>query len=130
LSDEGVEILVSMLTGEEAEELGLNHESEECAAAGIDFVNVAISDRSVPSDRTVFLRRVEELTTQVRQGRYLAVHCRASIGRLSALAASILMRLGWDAKRAFDAIESARGCSVPDTSEQRHWVISNVPAVH
>jgi protein-tyrosine phosphatase len=129
LSQEGVEILVSMLTSEEVEELGLIHESAECAAAGISFVNLAIPDRSVPSNTTAFLRTVDEFATRVREGRYLAVHCRASIGRSSVLAASILMRLGWDAKTAFDAIESARGCSVPDTSEQKQWVVSNVPTV-
>jgi protein-tyrosine phosphatase len=129
LSREGIEILVSMLTDEEAEELGLNDESAECAAAGISFVNVAIRDRSVPSDTNAFLRSVEQLATRVREGRYLGVHCRASIGRSSVFAASILVRLGWDAKIAFDAIEAARGCSVPDTSEQKQWVIANVPAV-
>ena len=128
-SREGIEILVSMLTDEEAEELGLNDESAECAAAGISFVNVAIPDRSVPSDTNAFLGSVEQLVARVRQGRYLAVHCRASIGRSTVLAAYILVRLGWDAKTAFDAIEAARGCSVPDTPEQKQWVISNVPAV-
>ena len=128
-SREGIEILVSMLTDEEAEELGLNDESAECAAAGISFVNVAIPDRSVPSDTNAFLRSVEQLVARVREGRYLAVHCRASIGRSTVLAASILVRLGWDAKTAYDAIEAARGCSVPDTPEQKQWVISNVPAV-
>ena len=128
-SREGIEILVSMLTEEEADELGLNDESAECATAGISFVNVAIPDRSVPSDRNAFLHSVEQLATRVREGRYLAVHCRASIGRSSVLAASILVRLGWDAKTAFDVIEAARGCSVPDTSEQKQWVISNVPTV-
>ena len=128
-SREGIEILVSMLTDEEAEELGLNNESAQCDAAGITFVNVAIPDRSVPSDTNAFLRSVEQLVMRVREGRYLAVHCRASIGRSSVLAASILVRLGWSAKTAFDAIETARGCSVPDTSEQKQWVISNVPVV-
>ena len=127
LSREGIEILVSMLTDAEAEELGLNDESEECAAAGISFVNLPIPDRSVPSDTNAFLRTVEELATKVREGHSVAVHCRASIGRSSVLAASILTRLGWDAKTAFDAVEAARGCSVPDTSEQRQWVISNIP---
>ena len=128
-SREGIEILVSMLTDEEAEELGLNDESAECTAAGISFVNVAIPDRSVPSDTNAFLCSVEQLVARVREGRYLAVHCRASIGRSTVLAASILVRLGWDANTAFDAIEAARGCSVPDTPEQKQWVISNVPAV-
>ena len=119
-----------MLTDEEAEELGLNDESAECVAAGISFVNVAIPDRSVPSDTNKFLLSIEQLARRVRDGSYLAVHCRASIGRSSVLAASILVRLGWDAKKAFNAIEAARGCSVPDTSEQKQWVIANVPAVH
>lgn len=129
LSREGIEILVSMLTDAEAEELGLNDESTECAAAGISFVNVPIPDRSVPSDANAFLHRVEQLASRVREGRYVGVHCRASIGRSSVLAASILVRLGWDAKTAFDSIEAARGCSVPDTSEQKQWVIANVPTV-
>ena len=42
LSGEGIDILVSMLTDEEAEELGLNAESAECTTAGISFVNVPI----------------------------------------------------------------------------------------
>lgn len=110
---------MSMLTDEEAEELGLNDESAECATAGISFVNVPITDRSVPSDTNAFLGSVEQLATRVREGHYVAVHCRASIGRSSVLAASILVRLGWDAKTAFDAIETPRGCPVPDTSEQK-----------
>jgi protein-tyrosine phosphatase len=126
LSNEGIDVLVSMLTDEEANELGLSSEPLECEAAGIRFVNVAIPDRSVPSDKKVFLSSVEELAQLVREGRYLGVHCRASIGRSSMLAASLLVRLGWDASKAFDAIESARGCSVPDTPEQRQWVASNV----
>jgi len=79
-----------MLTDEEAEELGLNDESAECAAAGISFVNVAITDRSVPSDTNAFLRSVEQLATRVREGRYLAVHCRASTPVASFLSAEIV----------------------------------------
>ena len=99
LSREGIDILVSMLTDAEAEELGLNDEPTECAAAGISFVNVPIPDRSVPLDANEFLRRVEQLATRVREGRYVTVHCRASIGRSSVLAASILVRLGWTRKQ-------------------------------
>ena len=113
-----------MLTDEETGELGLEREAVECSAAGIQFVNVAIPDRSVPSDRDAFLRSVERLAELVRGGRHIAVHCRASIGRSSLLAASLLIRLGWDANAAFDAIQIARGCPVPDTIEQRRWVVS------
>lgn len=128
LAGEGIDVLVSMLTAEETNELGLRRESEECEAAAIKFVNLPILDRSVPSDKDNFLRTVEHLAEMVRTGRSLGVHCRASIGLSSVLAVSILVRLGWDAGRAFCAVESARGCSIPDTPEQRKWVIQNVPA--
>jgi len=127
LSREGIDVLVSMLTEEEADELGLHRESQECEASAIKFINLPIDDRSVPSDRDGFLRSVEHLAEMVRAGRSLGVHCRASIGRSSVLAVSVLVRLGWDADNAFYAVESARGCSIPDTPEQRQWVIQNVP---
>ena len=128
LSNEGIDVLVSMLTEEESIELGLDKESEECDAAAIKFVNLPVADRSVPSDKDAFLRDVERLTKLVRGGRFLGVHCRASIGRSSVLAVSVLVRLGWDANDAFDAVESARGCSIPDTPEQRQWVLRNISA--
>jgi protein-tyrosine phosphatase len=128
LAGEGVDVLVSMLTEEESRELGLESESENCKAAAITFINLPISDRSVPSDRDYFLHTVELLSQLVREGRFVAVHCRASIGRSSVLAVAVLMRLGWEVNAAFDAVESARGCSIPDTPEQRRWVIQNVPA--
>ncbi len=127
LSQEGIDVLVSMLTSEEANELGLRDERIECETAGISFVNLEVPDRSVPLDKAAFLNGVEQLAELVRQGRYLGVHCRAGIGRSSMLAAAILAQLGWEASQAFDAIESARGCPVPDTPEQRQWVASNVP---
>jgi protein-tyrosine phosphatase len=127
MSREGIDVLVSMLTPEESCELGLHRESEECTAAEIRFVNLPIPDRSVPPNTDDFLRCVDQLAELVRAGRFLGVHCRASIGRSSVLAVSLLVRLGWDANTAFDAVESARGCSIPDTPEQRQWVIRNVP---
>jgi protein-tyrosine phosphatase len=117
-----------MLTEEESKELGLENEREDCKAVAIKFVNLPIPDRSVPSDTDDFLRSIERLAGMVRDGRSIAVHCRASIGRSSVLAVSVLVRIGWDANEAFRAVESARGCSVPDTPEQRQWVIQNIPA--
>jgi protein-tyrosine phosphatase len=128
LSNEGIDVLVSMLTEEESNELGLDKESEGCDAAAITFVNLPVPDRSVPSDKDAFLRDIERLAKMVREGRFLGVHCRASIGRSSVLAVSVLIRLGWDANEAFTAVESARCCSIPDTPEQRQWVIRNVSA--
>ena len=128
LSKGGIDVLVSMLTDEESTELGLERESDECEVAAITFVNLPIPDRSVPADADEFLHSVEQLAEMVKQGRFLGVHCRASIGRSSVLAVSVLVRPGWDVNEGFDAVEAARGCSIPDTPEQRQWVIRNVPA--
>jgi protein-tyrosine phosphatase len=128
LSREGISVLVSMLTEDESKELGLQKESEDCGAIAIKFVNLPIPDRSVPSDKGDFLHVVEQLAQLVREGQFIGVHCRASIGRSSVLVVSVLVRLGWEASKAFEVVESARGCSIPDTPEQRQWVIQNVPA--
>lgn len=47
---------------------------------------------------------------------------REGIGRSALLAASLLVHSGVGAEKAFERIEKARGCPVPDTAEQRHWV--------
>ena len=78
---EGVDVLVSMLTKEETDELGLQEEGKECGVAAISFLNLPVPDRSLPTDRDAFLRTVDELAHLVAEGRYVAVHCRAGIGR-------------------------------------------------
>jgi hypothetical protein len=45
----------------------------------------------------------------------MAVHCWAGIGRLSLIAAALLVRLGTSADQAWDAIAKARGRAVPET---------------
>jgi hypothetical protein len=102
---------------EETCELELRAESDECASAAIKFVNLPIPDCSVPPDRDASLRGVDQLAQRVKEGRFLGAHCRAGIGRSSLLAVSLLVRLGWDASEAFDTVESACGCSIPDTAE-------------
>lgn len=129
ISREGIDVLVSMLTPEEAQELGLESESAECGDTGIALLNIPIPDRSVPTDRDDFLRQVDHIVNLLREGKSIAVHCRAGIGRSSLLAVSALVRLGWSANEAFDAVEAARGRAIPDTPEQRKWVIDNVTSV-
>lgn len=126
LSADGVQLLISMLTDEEADDLGLRDEKNQCEHEGIVFRNVPIQDRSVPADRHQFLDAVEQTAADVKSGTDVAVHCRAGIGRSSLFAASVLIRLGWSVEEAFKAIEGARGCAVPDTPSQKAWVRQNV----
>lgn len=122
LANSGITVLASMLTSDEVHELGLEDEAAECESVGIAFLNIPVSDRSIPSDTNVFLGIVDRLAERVRSGEYLGVHCRASIGRSSILAVSVLVHLGWEFEEACRIVEEARCCAIPDTPEQRQWV--------
>jgi protein-tyrosine phosphatase len=80
-------------------------------------------DRSVPFDRENFTEFVQKLARRLQTGEKIGVHCRGCIGRSTVVTASTLIKLGWPAEKALDAIEKARGCSVPDTEEQRDWIL-------
>jgi len=118
----GVDVLVSALTPAEAEELGLLEESQFCQSNGLEFLSLPIEDRSVPSSFNEIDGLLNSVTDYLRNGKAVGVHCRAGIGRSSMIVASALIRNGLSVDTAFSAIQEARGCSVPDTPEQRQWV--------
>jgi protein-tyrosine phosphatase len=124
LAAEGVNVLVSLLTLDEAAQFGLEAEEAGCHAAGLEFVAYPLADRGVPASFTAICPLVEALAEQRAHGKAVAVHCRAGIGRASLLAACVLVASGDSARGAFERIERARGLSVPDTEEQRRWVES------
>lgn len=117
-----IDVVVSALTVAEAEELGLLEEGQHCQSAGLEFLSFPIEDRSVPPSFNEFDGLLNTLSEFLRKGRAVGVHCRAGIGRSSMIVASVLIRYGLSVDSAFRAIQEARGCSVPDTPEQRHWV--------
>jgi protein-tyrosine phosphatase len=120
----GIEVIVSLLEREEVSELGLQREAELCRANGIDFVSFPIPDRGVPDSQRETLRVARVLATCLQDGRSIAIHCRAGIGRSSVIAACTLICCGREAEEALRLIEASRGLSVPDTDEQRGWVMA------
>jgi protein-tyrosine phosphatase len=122
LRDAGVNVIVSALTASEDEELGLDAETQECAQNGLIFISFPIEDRSLPTDQTKFTSLVDRLLQYSRNGKAIAVHCRAGIERSSLIAACLLVKMGLSTEAAFRVIEESRACPVPDTPEQRQWV--------
>jgi protein-tyrosine phosphatase len=118
----GIEIVISLLTNSENQDLGLTQEAATCAAQGIAFVAFPIADRAVPPSLREMRQLVETVTKQLTQGKNVAIHCRQGVGRSGLLAATLLVDTGTPVVRAFAQIETARGCQVPDTAEQREWV--------
>ncbi|KRR26862.1 hypothetical protein CQ14_32595 [Bradyrhizobium lablabi] len=119
----GVDLVVSLLEQEEVSELGLQREAELCRASGIEFISFPIPDRGVP-DVQKALDSARSMADSIASGRSIAVHCRAGIGRSSIVAACAMICSGIEAEEALALIRAARGVIVPDTEEQRDWVVA------
>jgi protein-tyrosine phosphatase len=121
---EGLKTVVSLLGSDEVVELKLEREHELCRAYGMDFLSFPIPDRGVPVDMEDVQQFVRSIADHIAGGRSVAIHCRAGIGRSSMIAACAMICLGIDAEQALASIAQARGLTVPDTDEQREWVMA------
>ena len=119
----GVDVVVSLLTSDEVADFDLAQEGSLCEVYGIDFRSFPIVDRSVPASRKATLDLVKKLAKLLTEGKSIAIHCRQGIGRSALIAASLLVLFGIDPEAAFQRISEGRGCSVPETSEQRQWLM-------
>ena len=115
-------IVASLLTSNEVHELDLSGEAALCAANGIEFISLPVRDRAVPVSQRGVQQTVQQLAHQLDAGRNIVIHCRMGIGHAALLAACVLAYLSVSVDDAFETIAQARGCPVPDTSEQRAWV--------
>ncbi|MCL5995429.1 MAG: dual specificity protein phosphatase family protein [Chloroflexi bacterium] len=118
----GVDAIVSLLTPVEAAELGLADEPRLCQNRHIEFISFPIADMQVPASPAATIKLVRRICTLLQQGKGVAIHCRAGIGRSGLLAACVLVSQGLEVADAFAAISMARGTAVPETEEQRAWV--------
>lgn len=118
-----LEAIVSLLTEDEVITLALDQEAQFCRKHGMQFLTFPIIDRSVPASRHATLDFVRELENTLSAGKCLLIHCRQGIGRSAVIAACLLISSGMDAESAFQMISAARGVAVPETPEQRKWVM-------
>jgi protein-tyrosine phosphatase len=123
IKDAGIRTIVSMLEHWEANYLNLADEQTLAERIGMNFLSFPIRDGAIPDNKTAFRRFIGGLAARVRSGDAIGIHCRGCIGRSTIAAACTLIHLGWNPEAALDAIESSRGCSVPDTEEQRDWIL-------
>lgn len=118
----GVDVVVSMMEGDEAEEMGLANEREACLANGLEFISCPVPDHGIPGDVEAVLRGVDHALARLGQGHCVAAHCFAGIGRSPLFVAATLVRYGLDVDLAWQRIVAARGLQLPDTTAQRRWV--------
>src|SRR5437016_5704491 len=123
LQNAGFDIVVSLLTDEEAKELGLTDEAELIQGQDLQFRNYPIPDLGVPYSRESAREFLVDLHRELLAGKKIAVHCRGSIGRSGLVASSMLVLSGVEPTQAFREVSAARGVASPETTEQRDWVM-------
>jgi protein-tyrosine phosphatase len=126
LAAQGVGVLVSLLETGEQFELGLVNEAAACGVYGVAFVALPVPDLGAPIDSNQFVQTVQRLAALLRAGKYVAVHCRQSVGRSGLLAVSIAVATGITLEEAIEGVSVARGVRVPETAVQTDWLRRNV----
>jgi len=116
-----VDLVVSLLTEGEFEELGLGW---------LQSVRLPIEDRGVPPDRAAVVEVVRMVRERLAQGGRVLVHCRAGIGRSGLIAGCVMAELGMrPAAAILEQLSAARGVEVPDTPEQAEWLARYVASL-
>ena len=124
LREAGVDLLVSFLTPDEVMEFDLREEAECCGRQEVISLSFPIPDRSIPPFSESTFTFLEQLHRQVSAGKHVALHCRQGLGRAALMAASVLVLTGFSPEQAFERLSSVRGYPVPETQEQRAWVVA------
>ena len=119
--DEGVDVLLSLLTRDEVIELDLQDEPKECKKVGIEYQSLPITDRGIPDLRSAG-PVVRDLAARLKAGARIAVHCRIGIGRSATIAAAVLIEAGVAVDDALMKLSRARRMPVPETEEQVGWL--------
>jgi protein-tyrosine phosphatase len=122
LKASGVSDLVSLLTPLEEIELDLQLEPQYCAEIGLGFHRHPVQDRGIPL-QPGFDQFIASLLPSLNREGFIAIHCRAGIGRSSVAAAAFLCGLGLSAQQAIALISHARGFDIPDTEKQLEFIL-------
>ncbi len=119
----GLDVIVSLLADDEVADLDLAREAELSRAAGLEFISFPITDRSVPASQAATLDLLRDLAGMLASGKSVGIHCRQGIGRAALIAIGLLVLSGVSPEAAIQKVSAARGLPVPETSEQREWII-------
>jgi len=122
LRNQGIDVLVSLLTPDETRILRLEDEPQLARQIGINYHWFPVPDHSIPASIEDFRQLLDLLHRDLRSGKAVAAHCYAGIGRSCLLIACLLCANGLAPAEAFDRLSDARGLRVPDTWLQSQWV--------
>ncbi|WP_298612023.1 dual specificity protein phosphatase family protein [uncultured Thiothrix sp.] len=121
----GVDTIVCLLEKPEMIARGLALEEKICRELNINFLHFPIPDRAIPNNLSAFRQLVDKLELELKQGRHVAIHCYAGIGRTGILAGSLLIREGMQPQAAIELMSETRGKNMPQTQVQYEFLVDN-----
>lgn len=119
----GITHVLSLLSHEDIAKLNLEEEAQWCNSVGIHFSHYPIEDFSVPVSPSAFLDKVQELHKAITSGQHWVIHCHGGIGRSGMMAVALLIHEGYRPEQAIETVSNARGVPVPDTPEQKEFLL-------
>jgi protein-tyrosine phosphatase len=117
----GVDVAVSLLQADEVSAFGLTEEGPLCGESGIEFHSFPIEDHGVPSSVEEVRQLAGGLALKLAEGKGVAIHCYAGIGRSALVTACVLATCGVAPKEVIPILCRSRGLIVPETDEQVAW---------
>jgi protein-tyrosine phosphatase len=125
----GIAMVVSLLQAHEERDLDLKAERHEVESQGLKFISFPIADRDVPLSRVELRKTLDIMQRELSAGRSIVLHCRQGVGRTGLVAGSLLVSDGLEPQEAIDRLKAARGVDVPETAQQRRWIIDFASAL-
>jgi protein-tyrosine phosphatase len=91
-----VQTLVTLLTDDEIEALGIEELGDAVAVHGIEHLRLAVKDGTAPTaaQEDAVMALLHALVQRLQDGRTVVVHCRAGQGRSGTVAAMVAAALG------------------------------------
>lgn len=131
----GIDRVVNLTPDDECARISPDyHQSLTCSQIGWDSIHLPIPVNSIPPDRQLLVRTVDDLATRLQAGERILIHCSGGVGRSGSVAICVLLCLGLDQMEA--SIRVADAGSGLESPEQevliefmaQYWNQSGTPA--
>ena len=123
MKEKGVDVLISFLKYEESYELGLKDQEKHCTNHQVLFLNFPVEDGELPEDKEYAEEFLKDMTSLLKRGKHLALHCKGGRGRTGTFAGALMKISGMDPESIFTTLSEARGAQMPSTDQQKEWAL-------